>query len=210
MLFNIVFHYCTKTSTRINVLVIIIILFSTVFFYYLQVLHLFLYTSFKSTHVEPKNIEKPKAIVGYNKSKAYIDLSDQMKAYSHCLRRGTKWYRKLAIELILGSALINSFLVYKEVTQNKIQITEYKELLAMTLLGQDKSGQLDSDEGEQNLEHILQEAKKSRCVTCYAKVKEVHGRIAAQRKCSRTKWQCIACGKYYCVSCFFTVHKATK
>ncbi|KAJ8943010.1 hypothetical protein NQ318_008328 [Aromia moschata] len=50
--------------------------------------------------------EKPKAVVDYNNSKAYIDLSDQLKAYSHCLRRGTKWYRKLALELIFGSALV--------------------------------------------------------------------------------------------------------
>lgn len=37
-------------------------------------------------------VEKPKIISEF-RYKAFIDLSDQMKAYSSCLRRGLKWYR---------------------------------------------------------------------------------------------------------------------
>lgn len=48
---------------------------------------------------------KPKSIIEYNKHKAYIDLSDQMKSYNSSLHRGVKWYRKLAIELVVGSAM---------------------------------------------------------------------------------------------------------
>jgi hypothetical protein len=41
-----------------------------------------------------KEIEKPAAVIDYNNHKAYIYLSDQMKAYTTSLRRGVKWYRK--------------------------------------------------------------------------------------------------------------------
>jgi hypothetical protein len=75
-------------------------------------------------------------IVDYNESKAFIDLSDQMKAYSHCLRRGNKWYGKLATELLFGSAIVNAYAVHKEVTQNKISITDFKKLVDLKLLGQ--------------------------------------------------------------------------
>lgn len=87
----------------------------------------------------------------------YIDLSDQMKAFSHSLRRRTKWYRKPALELILGSALVNSLLVYKEATQQKIKITGYKDILARALLGQDKPN--DSDDSKQNLVHTYKVRK---------------------------------------------------
>lgn len=40
---------------------------------------------------------KPLAIIEYNKGKAGIDLSDQMVSYGSTLRKGLKWYRKLAI-----------------------------------------------------------------------------------------------------------------
>ncbi|XP_046986173.1 piggyBac transposable element-derived protein 4-like [Schistocerca americana] len=57
-------------------------------------------------------MKKPAMIIAYNQSKSFIDLSDQMKSYSHCLRRRVKWYRKLAIELLAGSALVNAHVIY--------------------------------------------------------------------------------------------------
>ncbi|KAF2905975.1 hypothetical protein ILUMI_00206 [Ignelater luminosus] len=81
-----------------------------------------------------KEINKPQAVIDYNKSKSCVDLSDQLESYSHCLGKGTKWYRKLAVELIFGPALVNSYLMFKDVTHSKISITEYKEKLALTLL----------------------------------------------------------------------------
>lgn len=73
-----------------------------------------------------KNIDKSKIIVDYNHSKAFID---QMKAYNSALSRGIKWYRKLAIENNLGASLVKVYIVYSEVTKNKIEITSFKEKL---------------------------------------------------------------------------------
>jgi hypothetical protein len=50
-----------------------------------------------------------------------------MKSYNSSLRRGVKWYRKLAIELIAGSALVNAYLLHQEITNNKMSITQFRE-----------------------------------------------------------------------------------
>jgi hypothetical protein len=81
-----------------------------------------------------KEIEKPAAVIDYNNHKAYIYLSDQMKAYTTSLRRGVKWYRKLAIELLAGSALVNAFILHQEVANEKMSITKFKEEVASNLL----------------------------------------------------------------------------
>ena len=154
-----------------------------------------------------KNIQKPKAIVDYNKSKAYIDISDQMKSYAHCLRRGRKWYRKLAVEILLGSTIVNAHLAYQEVTQKKLQITEFREQLSLALLG-DKIPLFENNPPRE--EHKLEEHTKTRCVVCYATVKKNLGRVQAQSKTPRSKWQCSFCKKSYCVPCFFKVHHALK
>lgn len=51
---------------------------------------------------------KPMAIVDYNGGKSSIDISDQMASYGSALRRCTKWYRKLMIELVWGTTLVNA------------------------------------------------------------------------------------------------------
>ena len=49
---------------------------------------------------------KPKVVIDYNKGRHGTDLSDQLSAYYTCLRRSIKWYRKVVIELILGTAIV--------------------------------------------------------------------------------------------------------
>lgn len=50
---------------------------------------------------------KPK-IVDYNVGKAAVDISDQMSAYNNLLRKSMKWYKKLAFELLLNTAVLNA------------------------------------------------------------------------------------------------------
>lgn len=52
-------------------------------------------------------VMKPEIVIDYNKSKAFIDLSDQMTAYSPYFRRTVKWYRRLALEVITGTCMVN-------------------------------------------------------------------------------------------------------
>lgn len=51
-----------------------------------------------------EEIDKLVLICNYN-SKSFIDLSEQLKVYATPLRKGSKWYLKLAFELLLGTPL---------------------------------------------------------------------------------------------------------
>lgn len=163
----------------------------------------------KAVRQRGKEIEKPLAVVDYNESKAFIDLSDQLKAYNHCLRRGTKWYRKLAMELLFGSAMVNAYIIYKEVTQTKISITEFKKQVVLKLI-EVENLTTDSLASRDPEPHVLTESKKNRCVVCYSKIKEEYGRKEAQNKTARSKYQCNVCKRNYCVPCFFEEHKANR
>jgi hypothetical protein len=84
-------------------------------------------------------VEKPHMIVDYNNSKAFNDLSDQLKLYSCSLKHGIMWFRKLAIDLITGSALVNSLVLYRVVNKRKIWITNFKEQVCLKLLQTDET-----------------------------------------------------------------------
>ncbi|KAJ8966819.1 hypothetical protein NQ314_003281 [Rhamnusium bicolor] len=79
-------------------------------------------------------IQKLKSVVEYNKYKSYIDMSDQMKSHNSSLRRGVKWYRKLAVELIARSALVNTYLLHQDITNNKMSITNFREEVTVGLV----------------------------------------------------------------------------
>ncbi|XP_015189681.1 PREDICTED: piggyBac transposable element-derived protein 4-like [Polistes dominula] len=51
---------------------------------------------------------KPLAISEYNIGKSGIDRSDQMVSYATNIRKTIKWYRKLAIYLLLGTTIVNA------------------------------------------------------------------------------------------------------
>lgn len=157
-----------------------------------------------------KEKEKPPSVIDYNNHKAYIDLSDQMKAYHTCLRRGVKWYRKLAVELLTGTAMVNAYILYQEVTNNKISITRFKEILISNLACLEDHPYAEKEPEQQ---HILQDVgrdRRARCSLCYEKLKSETDRLLAQAKATRTKLRCVQCNKNYCMSCFFEVHNCTK
>jgi len=79
---------------------------------------------------------KPKAVINYNRGKGYIDLTDQMGSYSSCLRRGVKWYRKVAMDIICNTLLLNAFSIYKGVTGNSKTITQFKDDIINGLIQQ--------------------------------------------------------------------------
>ena len=66
-----------------------------------------------------KATEKPLAVLAYNSGKGSIDLSDQMTFYVTTLRKGVKWYRKLAIKLLLGMAVVNAWVAYTGATKKR-------------------------------------------------------------------------------------------
>jgi hypothetical protein len=109
---------------------------------------------------------KPKVVINYNRDKGYIDLSDQMGSYSSCLR-GMKWYRKIAIDIICNTSLLNTFSIYKEVTGNSKTIIQFKDDIINELIQQSNSGPEVLEVLEPYDEHTLVKKKKrGRCNNC--------------------------------------------
>ena len=61
--------------------------------------------------------KKPLAVLAYNRGKDGVDLSEQMASYVITLRKGLKWYRNLATELLLEMAVVNAWAAYKKTTK---------------------------------------------------------------------------------------------
>ena len=80
-------------------------------------------------------IVKPQVVLDYNEGKQGTDLSDQLSTYYTCLRKSVKWYRKVAFELVFETALVNSYLIYKEnYAKSKVTILQFRESLVRSLL----------------------------------------------------------------------------
>ena len=84
--------------------------------------------------IRGRKIQKPQIVIDYNKAKKGVDISDQMSSYQTALRRGLKWYRKTAFELITGTAIVNSWILYQKATGKKISILKFKENLCKLIL----------------------------------------------------------------------------
>lgn len=85
-------------------------------------------------------IRKPLCILTYNDNKKGIDYSDQMSAYYTTLRRGLKWYRKVMMEFLFGTALINAWIIYNANTDKKMSKEEFTESIIETFGGRKISG----------------------------------------------------------------------
>ena len=160
--------------------------------------------------------EKPDVVADYNTCKAFIDLSDQIKAYSSALRKGIKWYRKIAVELLLGSAMVNAYILFRAVTGQKMTITTFREEVALSLLNlpqEGQSAQRDAPTQANNTKHVLEDvgtSNRRRCCFCYSKISQEKSRSVAAKTTPQTRWKCLQCEKYYCVTCFTKSHVCTK
>ncbi|KAI4457553.1 piggybac transposable element-derived protein 4 [Holotrichia oblita] len=143
----------------------------------------------------------------YYKCKRFIDISDQIKSYSPAIRKSLKWYRKIAIELLLGSTIVNSYIIYQNVTNNKLSITSFKEKLVMQLINVELTNAKQPTVGDGKGHHLEEVGSSNRrCVACYAKNSEENGRKFAQLKTTFSRFKCIQCDKFYCITCFCNVH----
>jgi hypothetical protein len=147
-------------------------------------------------NINSKNerIMKPQVVLDYNEGRIGTDLSDQLSSYYTCLRRSIKWYRKVAFELVFGTALVNSYLIYKEnyaiskVTILQLRETFVRSLLLGTPIEKLKSGprQQSASHSKRKLaDHKLEEKEGSTCnvgrryTGCYA-----NGRVQQSREAS--------------------------
>ncbi|XP_055918374.1 piggyBac transposable element-derived protein 4-like [Eupeodes corollae] len=165
----------------------------------------------RTTHRLPT---KPEAILAYNKGKAGIDLSDQMGSYATTLRKGVKWYRKLGIELLLGTSVVNAWVVYKNVTQTKICIRKFREKLVGELLNMPSSSS--RPEQPRTKHHHLKDRLndsgikiRRKCSVCYNRITKEKGRVCARKEARQTYTFCEDCPEQpqMCRDCFNQQHK---
>lgn len=64
-----------------------------------------------------EDVCKPPAIIAYNKAKKGVDISDQMSSYYTSLRKSLKWYKKVIFEVMLGTCVVNSWVISKQSPQ---------------------------------------------------------------------------------------------
>lgn len=96
------------------------------------------------------------------------------KAYSAPLRKGIKWYRKLVFELLLGTAVVNAYILYRSITKGKISITEFREKIVEGLLNT-QEGPPSRNEAENHVIEEVSSKERRRCVTCYEKIVRTDG-----------------------------------
>lgn len=162
-----------------------------------------------------ETIQKPLCIIDYNAGKAGIDLSDQLAAYSSPVRKSVRWYHKVAIELLMGTSVVNALVVYKMVhPTSKMSVTKFRETLVESLLeitGEDEVPQ--KDKKRKKIQHEMKETEekckrnrkiRKRCIYCYKKISAEQSWKLAANSAKRVTTYCDTCPEkpFICIQCF--------
>lgn len=168
-----------------------------------------------------EEIKKPKCVMDYNKAKKGVDLSDQLSSYYTALRKNRKWYKKVALELVTGSCVVNAFIIFnKYLSDKKWTLLQFKESIILSLLTDSPfekirpGRKLSYKVSPSGPQHFLSEAEGSkresrkRCVGCYEMISTNEGSKVASKRAKKISTFCSSCdGKpYLCLSCFETNH----
>ncbi|CAF2007831.1 unnamed protein product [Rotaria magnacalcarata] len=179
----------------------------------------------RKTTPSGERIMKSQVVVDYNKGRQGTDLSDQLSAYYTCLKRSVKWYLNMAFELIFGTSIVNSYLIYKEnYTTSNITILQFRESLVRSLLLGSSSKNLKPGSGQQSTsqtkyklaDHKLEEIEGSarnirrRCTGCYEEGRKQQSREASYAAAKKLKTFCSECDKFFCLECFNKKHQVMK
>ena len=133
--------------------------------------------------------------------------------------------RKVAFELVFGTALVNSYLIYKEkYTKSKVTILQFRESLVQSLLLDTPIEKLRHGPRQQSAssskhkltDHKLQEIEAStrdvrrRCAGCYEKIRQQQSKEASNATAKKIKTFCSDCDKFFCLDCFNEKHYAAE
>lgn len=162
-----------------------------------------------------KTISKPQVVMDYNDGKSSVDQSDQMTSYQTPLRKTIRWYKKLGIELILNTAVVNAWIMFKQVKQSKMKMIHFRKNIAYRLCREREpeippaTGTLAVRRSRPRHEMGTKEYNERKpCITCYENAKKTKGwRVARNIKKIRT--YCMGCENqpYLCLPCFNQRHR---
>ena len=135
--------------------------------------------SSKNPHIQPQ--EKPVVVDSYNHHIDGVDIADQYAVYYSFVRKTVKWWRKVAFWL-LETAMVNSFILYKESTPTPMSHVAFWrsviDALASAhisttshLAGRPRKHSRASEAGPERLNkglHLLDQRTQRQCVVCQA------------------------------------------
>ncbi|XP_045778520.1 piggyBac transposable element-derived protein 4-like [Maniola jurtina] len=164
----------------------------------------------KIRRITGEAIKKPQCVITYNDNKKGIDFSDQMSSYYTTLKRGIKWFRKVMLELLFGTALVNSWVVYNIRQPNPISKKDFVEAI---IAAYTKTPITESNPDCQNdvplkKKHTFEKKGEKRriCAGCYQKLRGTLSSREANKKVKKIKSFCVECKKGYCLPCFYKTH----
>ncbi|XP_017757975.1 PREDICTED: piggyBac transposable element-derived protein 4-like [Eufriesea mexicana] len=136
---------------------------------------------------------KPDAVFSYNSAKKGVDLSDQMCSYYKCLRKTVKWYRKVVMELICGTSLVNAWYIHNNVENppnDEVIVSRRKKHFLSTYQGPARK-------------------MRKRCKECYKRLTNLKGTRYATNKTKRIMTFCNSCPDKppLCLKCFKKLHR---
>ena len=162
----------------------------------------------------------PPAVKGYNANMGGVDLSDQLLKCYEIIRKSKKWWKTLFLHFI-DVAIVNSFLIYKEIN-GELNHKMYRVNLAKSLLiasemqanpspgpGRPQNSDVRAEHcpvaiSNENLDQKATKASLGRknCKLCYS----------VDNKQMKTPWQCSKCKISLCLqldrNCFQRWHSA--
>ena len=169
-------------------------------------------SSSNSTYCGRPPKKKPLAVIAYNNGKSGIDKSDQMVIHATTIRKRIKWHRKLALHLLLGTTIANAHIVYQAVTNKKIPIRKFREILVSEWL--DISSENTVPDNYRVSHHLEirknQQGKPIRRIyaLCYKKKRQNVARQEARINVKKTTTYCSKCPEkpQMCLECFNEYH----
>ncbi|XP_072400604.1 uncharacterized protein [Diabrotica undecimpunctata] len=152
-------------------------------------------------------------VLAYNTGKAGVDLSDVITAYSSPLRKTVKWYRKIAIDLLLKNSVVNAYILYVQVTGNKIGVVEFRKEIVKFLCCSSSANPITMVTPKRKC-HELSEVQGHKhkiwryCKSCYEANMKNEGCIVAKNKTKKVTTQCKECEgtPFLCLLCFNKLH----
>lgn len=164
-------------------------------------------------HKKSNSRYKPAVIVDYKAGKASADLSDKMVAYCNPLRRAIKWYRKVALTLLLNMSIVNALILFQKV-HNRIKIAEFRKNLAMYLMQCQEEvvwpiAKVTRPRHEIKIREGTARKVRRCCKNCYKKNVEKYGRQAGKNRTKRVLTFCEDCdgSPHLCLPCFNELHR---
>lgn len=170
----------------------------------------------KVDHVTGELRRKPDCVLEYNLKMGAVDKTDMQNSFVECARKSLKWYKKLYFHL-MDIALLNAYIVYKELTGRSIKYQQFRLNVMRQLLEEHHTPRRPPTGGRPSMDNPLRltarhfpteipqtglQGKNTRraCKVCKHTTRR-------QKKKQYTRYMCLPCDTPLCPApCFAEYH----